>query len=225
MDTFFGVMPSRVNFLQNIYGIAKEKTDLLFMGADDECVEQAALPEVRKAIREKYGIREDDFLVMTGGKIDSFKTQTLLLMEAVKEIEHPRLRLLIFGSVEEDLKERFDALCDGKKIQYMGWAKGEQPYEYFATADLIVFPGRHSVYWEQVVAQGIPMLCKYWDGTTHVDIGGNVHFLKEDSVQVIKTELQGLLDHPDEYEKMKQAALSNRRHEFSYKQIARRSIE
>ena len=68
------------------------------------------------------------------------------------------------------------------------------------------------------------MLCKYWDGTTHVDIGGNVHFLKEDSVQVIKTELQGLLDHPDEYEKMKQAALSNRRHEFSYKQIARRSI-
>jgi len=52
-----------------------------------------------------------------------------------------------------------------------------------------------------------------------------VHFLKEDSVQVIKTELQGLLDHPDEYEKMKQAALSNRRHEFSYKQIARRSIE
>lgn len=88
-------MPSRVDFLQNIYGIAKEKTDLLFMGADDECVERAALPEVRKSIREKYGIREDDFLAMTGGKIDSFKTQTLLLMEAVKEIEHPRLRLLI----------------------------------------------------------------------------------------------------------------------------------
>ena len=224
VDTFFGVMPSRVDFLQNIYGIAKEKTDLLFMGADDECVERAASPEIRKAIREKYGIREDDFLVMTGGKIDSFKTQTLLLMEAVKEIEHPRLRLLIFGSVEEDLKERFDALCDGKKIQYMGWARGDQPYEYFATADLIVFPGRHSVYWEQVVAQGIPMLCKYWDGTTHVDIGGNVHFLKEDSVRVIKTELQGLLDHPEEYEEMKQAAQSNRRHEFSYKQIARRSI-
>ena len=69
------------------------------------------------------------------------------------------------------------------------------------------------------------MLCKYWEGTTHVDIGGNVHFLKEDSVQVIKTELQGLLDHPQEYEEMKREALSNRRHEFSYKQIARRSIE
>ncbi len=225
IDKFFGVMPSRVDFLQNIYGIPKDKTGLLFMGADDECVERASVPAVRREVREKYKILEDDFLVMTGGKIDSFKTQTLLLMEAVKEMEDARLRLLIFGSVEDDLKEQFESLCDGNKIQYMGWAKGEQSYEYFATADLVVFPGRHSVYWEQVVAQGIPMLCKYWEGTTHVDIGGNVHFLREDSVKAIRTELQRLLEHPEEYERMKRAAESDRRHEFSYRQIARKSVE
>lgn len=224
IDMFFGVMPSRVDFLQNVYGIAKAKTSLLFMGADDECAERAANPAVKQQIRKQYGIREDDFLIMTGGKIDSFKTQTLLLMEAVRQIGNPRLRLLIFGSVENELKESFDALCDGSQIQYMGWAKGEQPYEYFASADLVVFPGRHSVYWEQVVAQGIPMLCKYWNGTTHVDIGGNVRFLKEDSVEAIRQELQMLLEHPDEYERMKQAAKSERRYEFSYQQIARKAM-
>lgn len=33
---------------------------------------------------------------------------------------------------------------------------------------------------------GIPMICKYWDGTTRVDLGGNVKFLYQDSTEEIK---------------------------------------
>ncbi len=223
-EKFFGVMPSRVDFLQNIYGIAPDKTDILLMGADDECVERAQRPEVKASVREKFGVKADDFLIVTGGKIDAFKTQTLLLMQAVKEINRENVKLLVFGSVEEELKERLYALCDGDRIQYIGWAKGEQSYEYFASADLVVFPGRHSVYWEQVVAQGIPMLCKYWDGTTHVDIGGNVVFLKQDSKELIKKELMKLLDHKEYYQNMKEAAQGDHKNEFLYRNIARKSV-
>lgn len=221
---FFGVMPSRVDFLQNIYGISADKTDLLIMGADDESVERAAKKEIHKEVREKYGLQPEDFLIVTGGKIDAFKTQTLLLMQAVQEIQREHLKLLVFGSIEEELKEKLLALCDGKKIQYIGWAKGEQSYEYFAAADLVVFPGRHSIYWEQVAAQGIPMICKYWEGTTHVDIGGNVEFLMEDSVEVIKEKILELLDHPEKYEQMKKSAGSDGRNAFSYRLIARKSV-
>ena len=221
---FFGVMPSRVDFLQNIYGISADKTDLLIMGADDESVERAAKKEIHKEVREKYGLQPEDFLIVTGGKIDAFKTQTLLLMQAVQEIPREHLKLLVFGSIEEELKEKLLALCDGKKIQYIGWAKGEQSYEYFAAADLVVFPGRHSIYWEQVAAQGIPMICKYWEGTTHVDIGGNVEFLMEDSVEVIKEKILELLDHPEKYEQMKKSAGSDGRNAFSYRLIARKSV-
>lgn len=226
VELFFGVMPSRVDFLQNIYRIAPEKTDMLVMGADDESVVRAGQPEVRRRIREQYGIVPEDFLIMTGGKIDAFKTQTLLLMQAVKELQVQKkgIKLLIFGSVAEELKEQLMGLCDGEGIRYIGWAKGEESYEYFASADLVVFPGRHSVYWEQVAAQGIPMLCKYWEGTTHIDIGGNVEFLMEDSVIEIKKKITELLDYPEKYKEMKQVACSNKRHTFSYKMIARRSV-
>lgn len=223
-EVFFGVMPSRVAFLENIYGISPAKTDLLVMGADDESVVHAANPKIQAAVREKYGIMPEDFLIVTGGKIDAFKTQTLLLAKTVQEISRENLKLLIFGSVEEELKERLFALCDGKKVQYIGWAKGEQSYEYFASADLVVFPGRHSVYWEQVVAQGIPMFCKYWDGTTHVNIGGNVEFLMEDSVKEIKEKLTALLEDPEKYRRMKKIAESDKRKEFSYKIISRKAI-
>lgn len=223
VKTFFGVTPGRVDFLQNIYGIREEKTALLVMGADDESVERAEAAGGRQKIREKFGVDEKDFLVVTGGKIDAFKTQTLLLMEAVREIPNYALKLLVFGSVDEELKSRLLSLCDGKKIQYIGWASGEQSYEYFASADLVVFPGRHSVYWEQVVAQGIPMFCKYWKGTTHVDIGGNVEFLMEDSADLIKEKLLELLENPVKYEKMKKSAISDKRFQFSYRMIARKA--
>ena len=222
---FYGVLPARVDFLKNMYGLPAEKCELLVMGGDDELVEAAAKPEVRERLREQYGIEQDDFLIITGGKIDAYKTQTLLLMEAVRNIPNSKVKLIVFGSVIDALKEKVESLTDGKKVQYIGWINADDSYRYFAAADLAVFPGRHSVFWEQVTAQGIPMLCKKWDGTTHVDVGGNVRFLEEDSAELIQKEIERLLEHPDEYTRMKKVAVENGMKMFAYSQIARRSIE
>ncbi len=219
---FYGVLPARVDFLADEYKLPREKIELLVMGADDECVEKAAKPEVRKNIREKYGIAEDDIVIMTGGKIDAFKTQTLLLMEAVHKIENPKVKLLVFGSVTPELKDKVEALADGKKVQYIGWVQSKVSYDYFAAADLVVFPGRHSVFWEQVAAQGKPMIVKYWDGTTHVDVCGNVEFLYKDSTEEIKEKIEGIIE-PANYSVMKENAEKASEH-FMYSKIAQRSI-
>lgn len=225
VERFYGVLPSRVDFLVDMYGIPREKCELLVMGADDELVEKAGTEERCKQIRARYNISESDFLVMSGGKIDRWKTQTLFLMEAVKKIEHSDIKLIIFGSVADELKEKVTELTDGVKIQYIGWIQAKDSYDLFAAADLVVFPGRHSVFWEQVVAQGIPMIVKEWPGTHHVDLGGNVQFLKEDSVEEIRGKIERLMSEPDEYGKMKRVAVEEGMREFSYREIAKRSIE
>ena len=222
---FYGVLPARVDFLRQVYGLPIEKTELLVMGADDEAVARAAAPGVRESARARYGIGQKDFLVMTGGKINAFKTQTLNLMEAVRDVDDPRLRLIVFGSVTPELKGQVEALADGKKVQYIGWVEAGDSYELFAAADLACFPGRHSVFWEQVCGQGIPLMVKWWKGTTHVDAGGNVIFLREDSAREIKEELLRLLHEEGAYEAMLQAARGPGMRRFSYEGIARRSIE
>ncbi len=222
---FYGVLPARVDFLREMYKLPADKCELLVMGADDELVEAASKPEVRARIREQYGVAEDDFLVMTGGKIDAFKTQTLLLMQAVKNIENKHIKLIVFGSVTPELKEQVDALADGEQVQYIGWVQAKDSYDYFAAADLVVFPGRHSVFWEQVAAQGVPMLCKYWDGTTHVDLGGNVKFLTQDSVAEIQTAIEEITGDAEVYGEMKRVAVERGMKEFAYSDIAKRSIE
>lgn len=219
---FYGVLPARVDFLINEYKLPKEKVELLVMGADDDSVAAASKPEIRKQIREKYGIADDDILIMTGGKIDAFKTQTLLLMEAVRKIEDPKVRLIVFGSVTPELKDRVEALADGQKVQYIGWIQAKDSYDYFAACDLAVFPGRHSVFWEQVAAQGIPLLVKRWDGTTHTDVCGNTVFLEKDSVEEISRKLNELLQ-PARFEELKAAAEKASGH-FLYSKIAKRSI-
>lgn len=68
------------------------------------------------------------------------------------------------------------------------------------------------------------MICKYWEGTTHVDIGGNVEFLMEDSVKVIKEKIVELLDDPEKYVQMKKSAQGSGKSAFSYRLIARKSV-
>lgn len=221
---FYGVLPARVEFLKKIYKIPSSKVSLLVMGADDEKIIDTQKKHAREYVREKYGIGPNDFLIMTGGKIDAWKTQTLLLMEAVASINIENLKLIVFGSVTPELKARVASLADGSKVQYIGWVKSEQSYDYWSAADLAVFPGRHSVFWEQVAGMGIPMVCKYWEGTTHIDVGGNVVFLKEDSKESIKRELLRIVGTPSIYESMKSVANIGKI-KFSYKDIADRSIK
>lgn len=215
---FYGVLPARVDFLANVYRLPKEKVELLVMGADDEKVSEASRPNMKKRIRNLHGIKQSDFLIITGGKIDQWKKQTLILMDAVNQMGS--VNLVVFGSVIPELKEAVLERCS-ERVKYIGWLKPDETYAYFATSDLVVFPGRHSVFWEQVAGQGIPMIVKYWEGTTHIDCGGNVSFLKKDSIDEIKKKIEEVILN---YSTMKIIA-NNSAKQFTYSKIAKKSIQ
>jgi 1,2-diacylglycerol 3-alpha-glucosyltransferase len=222
---FWGVLPARVDFLKRMYKITPEKVKLLVMGAEDEKVQEARKEKNRSTFREKHNILKDDFLIVSGGKVDSMKKQTLNLMRAMKNINNKKIKLIIFGSVAKELTVEFNELCDNRFIQFIGWVSSDESYNIFAAADLVVFPGRHSVFWEQVVGLGIPMLVKYWEGTTHIDLGGNVRFLYNDSSDEIKELISEICCNPDILKKMKLVAENKGMETFSYSKIAQKSIE
>lgn len=223
-ERFWGVLPARVDFLVNVYGLPKEKCDLLVMGADDECVNTARFPRIKKEIRRQYHIRDNDFLIMTGGKIDEAKRQTLLLMDAVKNINQDNVKLIVFGSVAPKLEEEVKKRCDNFNVQYIGWIQGDESYNLFAASDLVVFPGRHSVYWEQVAGLGVPLLVKYWEGTTHIDVGGNCKFVYEDSISNIESTLNSVVNNKEVYGEMTRIASGKGANCFSYERIAKKSV-
>lgn len=221
---FYGVTPARVDFLVEVYKLPPDSVELLVMGADDEQVALSRAPEARGQFRSDWGIGPTDFLIVTGGKIDQAKGATLLLMEAVSRISDPRLRLIIFGSVAPELGDRFKALLKDTRIQYAGWVRGGESYRFFAAAELAAFPAGHSVYWEQAVGLGVPILAKHWPGLTHVDVGGNCTFLTTDTAQEIELAIRSVLEHPDRYKEMLRVAQGPGMKAFSYVRLAQRSI-
>ena len=100
------------------------------MGADDDRVSQASDPAVREAVRKRYKINDDEILLVTGGKIDHNKTQTLTLMDAINKLDNPKIKLTVFGSVVPELKEKFNSLLSDNVI-YSGWKKSDDIYDEF----------------------------------------------------------------------------------------------
>lgn len=220
---FYGVLPARVNFLKEMYGLPANKCELLVMGADDELVEK--VKSTRDSIRNRYGIKEGDFLIVTGGKINQFRPETLELMSAVSGSNYKEIKMLIFGSVDDSLKPQFDRLCEDDRIQFVGWQDVKSTYCIMNAADLIVFPGLHSVMWEQAVALGIPCVFRDIDGFHHVDLGGNAVFLKDVTEDSLKNIIENLYLSQDEYMRMRDIANKKGMQYFSYENISKRSIE
>lgn len=219
----YGVLPARVDFLIELYGLSQNKCELLVMGADDKLVSMAFQEDVKRNVRKKYNIDVADFLIVTGGKIDQWKKQTVLLEKAVNRMKRKNVKLLIFGSVIPELKEQIMSLCN-ENIKYIGWLSVEDSYKVIGAADLAVYPGRHSTLWEQTAGQGIPMVVKHWEGTHHVDMGGNVKFLYRDSVKEICDTLEELLDGTQKFVTMRRVAKECCKY-FLYSTIAKESIE
>lgn len=222
-EKFWGVTPWRCQYLEEIYHIPKEKIGLLVMGGDDDKIVFEKQDIIRKQIRERYSISNDDFLIVTGGKID--KTKNIhLLIRALQELGRANVKLIVFGQPSNEFEEEFlNLVHQNQQVQYIGWLSSDAVYDYFLASDLCVFPGTHSVLWEQACACGLPGIYKSWEGMYHVDINGSALLLQTDTIDEIKKKLAELLDHPQFYASMKKAAEQGKSI-FSYREISKRAI-
>lgn len=218
----YGVTPWRKTYAEDYFGIPKEKTDVLIMGADDEKIDFANRERIRSKTREENDVSDTDFLIVTGGKIDKRK-KIDTLMSAVCGMEG--VKLLIFGQVADDVKADFERLInENSNIIYIGWVAAEKVYDYFFAADLVFFPGQHSVLWEQACAAKVPCVFEKWDGMEHVDNGGNSAFVSPITKDVLINKIKEL-HFTDEYFRMKEVAESDKTDIYLYSKVAEKSLE
>ena len=222
IEKIYGVTPWRKEFAEKFFNIPSQKTDVLIMGADDENIKLAQKEQIKKKIRAEHNIDDNAFLIVSGGKIDRNKNFTEL-MSACGKLGNTHL--LLFGNVNEDIRDEFDSLLKKyENITHIGWLDANKVYDYFLASDLVVFPGTHSVLWEQACACKIPCVFKRWDGTEHVDNGGNSAFLDDVTEAALYEKIKTLV-FTDEYDAMKNVAESSATDVYLYSKIAEKSLE
>lgn len=229
VEWFYGTLPIRNQFLQEVYGIAKNKIKLLPFGTDDTMYSVKNRNEIRNEVRLELGLSETDFVLITGGKIDKRKNIHNLLkaFEKVKSSnKFQNLKLILFGSPTPDMLETINGLLNQiKDIIYLEWLKPVDFHKYFFASDLAFYPGTHSVLWEESVGLGIPCVFRKWDGITHLNVGNNCSFINDgEDVEEIKDSILELLNNPTKYLELKNNAQKLGPENFSYSLIANKSI-
>lgn len=221
---FYGTLPLRVDFYKNVYGISESKLELLVLGADLSVVDLNRRQAIRKEYRTKLGLKESVFVLITGGKIDERK-KIHNLLKIVSRINEDDIHLLCFGSPNNEMKEKFHSLIQSSNITSLGWLAPNEVYNYMFAADVAVFPGTHSVLWEQSIGIGLPGIFRKWDGIDHVNVGGNCLFLESDSEVELEHLIYKIKRDKKLFEAMREVALDRGMKKFSYFEIAKTAIE
>lgn len=220
---FYGTLPVRVSFLEQVYGTDSRKTELLELGADDSKIHWERSEEIRSAYRAQLGLRESDYLIVSGGKIDRRK-DIVELMKWMTAATRDDIHLAVFGTPSAEMRNEFEMLSASDSITSLGWLSTEEVYELFLAADLAVFPGTHSVLWEQATGTGCPCIFRKWPGVTHLDVGGNCIFVASSAPEELSRAIEEVLDTNGMLSRMSAVAATEGVRRFSYSEIARRAI-
>lgn len=222
LKKFYGTLPSRLVFLRDMYSIGDAKLEFLPLGADDSTYDLSRRDEIRTTIRTKLGLDSSTFILVTGGKIDERKN-IHMLVESMQEIGD-NVKLIIFGTPNDNMNYLLNEFDKFDNIIYLGWQNQSDIYELLIAADLGVFPGTHSVLWEQACGVGLPCIFKKWDNIQHVNLNGNCKFLEKDSVKEISSVILEIVKDKYLYMAMKNNSAKCVEY-FAYSNIAKRAIE
>ena len=204
-----------------------KKLELLPFGADDTLFDAADKATIRTDMRRQLNLRDSDFVMITGGKIDARKNIDKLLnafVELTNEQQIDNIKLILFGKPTSELKAEIQQYTDHPNIRYMEWISSENIHKYFLASDLAFFPGTHSVLWEEAIGLGLPCVFYKWEGIQHVDVGGNCLFIEDPSVKTLKKTILSVVNDKEQYAKMKEIAQNQGVNTFCYTEIAKRAI-
>lgn len=222
VDKVYCTTSWRMRFARQNYRIPDQKLDVLVLGVDSDRLPD--IEDARKAYREKNKIGEDDFLFITGGKLDR-KKRILESMKAFIRINHSKAKFLIFGSLDDDIKEEFTQLCksDGRII-YIGFIPSAEVLKYYCASDFGVFPNSHSVLWEEAIGCSLPCLFRRYEEKDHTEVCGNCVCIEDAQPETIRTVMEKVLTDKVYYQRMKKNA-EKAADRFSYHTIAEKSVE
>lgn len=156
---FYPIVPNGMDFLEEIYGIPRDRMKLLPLGYDEQNADKIRSEVDRGAVRKQLGLGEGEFLIITGGKFTEEK-RTELLLEAINKLADKNIHVLVFGSASEKEQAYANYLQQiaNKNVHFLGWLDGNDILTYMHAADLGVYPSSQSVLWQQSIGMHLPLI-------------------------------------------------------------------
>ncbi|MGL3820770.1 glycosyltransferase family 4 protein [Sphingopyxis sp. R3-92] len=228
VQRFLPTLPVRGDFLHEVYGVDRAKMELLPFGADDTQTAGLDRSQVRREARAGWGIPDDALLFVTGGKLDLRKNIHTLIdrfSRAKRRGEIGNAHLIVFGQATPEVQVELDGIDIHEDVHMLGWTPANEIYRIFWAGDFALFPGTHSVLWEEAIGQGLGTVFHHWRGMDHLDIGGNTRIIHDASPETLDRLLSELTA-DDGAEAMRLSAVAAQKgpRVFAFSAIASKAI-
>ena len=214
VDYYIGVSPMRCQYLNKVYRVPQKKVRFLPIGCDTAGLQQVT--ESREELRKLYNIKNDAFVVISGGKLDRNKG-TLALIEACENVKAKmaNLHLILFGKIDNEV-----TLAANEKgwISVEGWCDRKKTLSLLKMANVACWPWLHTTLIEDSVATGLPLVVKKSDNVSHFAKEQAGLFMEKGTVDEL---IKALIEVKTNLEEYRQNAMKARQ-KYSYETLIQR---
>jgi len=114
--------------------------EIIYMGTEEKIINEEKI----LALKQKYDIKSDDFIVGIVGRIQENKGQYLVI-DAIKKLNNPHIKALIVGHTMDEtylntLKQKVIDLGLSKQIIFTGFTKEVNEHMRFFDANILATP-------------------------------------------------------------------------------------
>jgi len=174
---------------------------------------------IRKDRRAALVLSDTDIVFFHSGKLDA-KKRTAELLAAFRSVRSPNARLLIVGSMEDDVRDALgEAIAADSRVMNLGWMDRDGLNAIMCTADVYVQPGGQSASLQHAICCGLPVLT-YPHPSYGPFLRGNGYFV-ETEADMTRRMTEIVLD-PDLLPPMREASYEVAYDLLDYRKLAAR---
>lgn len=135
--------PGVMDFAEEVYQVPRERLEL-FPLAGHPVPDERYGPARRRA-RARHGVQDGQILFVQSGK-QTRRKKLLESLRAFAQVPDPRFRLVIVGSLFDDIRSEAEALIAADpRVSFAGWQSVEELNDLLCGADVYLQPGTQSV--------------------------------------------------------------------------------
>lgn len=204
-------------YLQELYHISEDRLEYFPLGG--LILNEEEQNECRKRVIGDMSFPQDAVICAHSGKMDKGK-RTAEILEAFYKVKDKRLRLLVFGSIPDDMKESLIPLIDrDERVFFLGWKNGEEQKTILGATDLYIQPGTYSATAQVALCDGCALVVN--DG--YKDAMGDAVFY-EDNARGIERVLREITNNSKALTEAKMRCFDLAIKQFDYKKMAERYL-
>ena len=189
IDRYYGVTKLRCIFLEEMFGIPRNKIGLIPISGD---IELSNTIDKKEVLRKKYELDKKLFYIICGGKLSMEKGISVLTntIQKLRQEGFP-IELILFGSFSDKVTENF--IQQFNFIKFMNWCDRIKTLELLKLSDIAIWPVHHTTLCEDAVSVGTPLILKETGNTEHL-IKGNGVFIKNCTEEDLRTAILYIYD-------------------------------